>query len=103
LAFLSVLLLLASLVGPQLTVSPRMGPEPTTVTFLLTNIPERSRVACFVLDGTQFYGGCKDVEGRKSYRVEYKDVRAGTYQALVTIDQQQLPVQEVIITSTGPE
>jgi hypothetical protein len=73
------------------------------VTFLLTNIPEHARVACFVLDGDHFYGGCKDVEGRKSYQVQYPDVLGGTYAAAVTIDDKQLPIQEVVITKVGPE
>jgi hypothetical protein len=105
LAFLSALLfaVVAAVSPPKFTVTPQFSPEPATVTFLLTNIPERARTACFVLDGSHFYGGCKDVDGRKSYRVEYRGVLGGHYQALVTVDDQQLPLQEVVITKQGPE
>ena len=55
-----------------------------------------------MLDGPNYYGGCKDVWERKSYRVEYRDVYGGTYSAFATIDDKILPAQEVIVTSTGP-
>lgn len=99
---LALLLLVAP--SPKFTVSPNFSPAPATVTFLLTNITEGSRVACFILEGDHYYGGCKEVDGRKSYRVEYRNVRAGEYAAGVTLDGQLVPpVQKVIITATGPE
>lgn len=87
--------------GPKYTISPIFAPEPATVAFLLLNIPEESRVACFVLDGPNYYASCREVDGRKSYRLEYKGVLAGHYFATIILDKQQLPTTEIIITESG--
>lgn len=103
-SLLLALLLLVAPSTPKYTVIPNFAPAPAVVTFLLTNIPEGSRTACFILSGDNEYAGCKEVDGRKSYRVEYRNVRAGEYAAGVTLDGQLVPpVQKVIITATGPE
>jgi hypothetical protein len=98
LAFLMMLLR-----GPEYTVNPSFANEPATVTFLLLNIPEGARVACFALDGPNLYSSCKPLDGQHSLRVEYRDVYGGTYQTIVTVDKQQLPIKEVIIVKAGPE
>lgn len=87
--------------GPKYTVSPRFAPEPAVVAFLLLNIPDNARAACFVLDGPNYYESCREIDGRKSYRLEHKNVLAGTYQAVVVLDKLQLPFYEIIITDSG--
>jgi hypothetical protein len=76
------------------------------VTFLLTNLPDTARVACFELDpieGGGYYLTCVDVEGRKSYRSEFKNVLGGSYVARATVDRMATPQYDVTITKTGPD
>jgi len=83
---------------PKFSVSPRVAPEPATVTFLLMNIPQDAKVACFVLDGENHYQSCRELEGEKSYRLEHKNVFAGEYLAGVLLDEELVgnPVAVII-------
>lgn len=94
---LSLLLLMIMTTGPKLQVNPHFANAPATVRLLLTDIPAGSGVVCFALDGTNFYGGCQYVEGRRSILVEYKDARAGEYTAWATIDEKVVSKQPVTI------
>lgn len=87
----------------KLSVYPRIASGPTTITLLLMEIPDGARVACFALDGTNYYGGCQDVQGRHSIQVQYKDARPGTYEAYATIDGKIVTRVTVTITGFGYE
>jgi hypothetical protein len=95
---------LAANESPKFTITPHFAPEPAVVTFLLLNIPDKARTACFVLEGdSNHQSSCRDIDGRKSFRLEHRNVLGGTYEAFVTVDQLVLPVQNITITKVGPE
>lgn len=89
--------------GPKLTVYPHFATEPSNVILLLTDIPAKSGIACFALDGDNYYGGCQFIDGRRSIRIEYKDVLKGTYAAVATIDDKIVSEQLVRILGVGED
>lgn len=68
------------------------------MTFLVTNISEGMRIACFLLEGddNERYG-CVEIEGRKSLRREERNMLTDEYEATVSLDGKWLPTQHVSI------
>lgn len=99
-------LLSLALAGVSLNVSPRVTQEPATIKFLLMGL-ENNRTACFELAPVSeqggYYWGCNDVEGRKSFQREFKDVSYGSYVARAYVDDKVTPFYSVVVTNQGPD
>lgn len=98
-----LLFLLLMTSGPKLQVSPHFGTAPRTVVMLLTDIPKGAELACFILDGTNYYGSCQYIDGRRSIRIEYKNVKGGEYTAAAAIDDKIVSEQPVTLLGPGGE
>lgn len=95
---LALLLTVEEAPKPKLQVYPRISIAPATVILTLSGIPEDARVACFVLDGDDYYSeGCTDPDGRKSIRREERDIPQGEYRAAASINGKWLPALTFIV------
>lgn len=100
-----LLLLWAILNSPSLMVTPHISAAPSTITFLLTNIPKATKEACFVLDsGDSVYGSCRQLDvDQFSLRIEYKNVIGGQYIAAANLDGHVMPVQMITVVGRNYE
>lgn len=107
--FLLNSLVLALAGSLTLVVTPNYAPEPSDVKFRVRGLA--APAVCFILDGPNYFGTCRETEGRANMEFTFKNVPYGRYVAAAyevectnecKTTRATQPI-EVVITKVGPE